>query len=168
MEIWLPQGKASWPRSSAGPRISGHLQYSGSTDSLGLEKLPSHKPSQNRSLPMAVWEHHSSVREVSRSVAISNTIAFQLTQTYPAFRSSLVLLLQSNPDVVHKSPQDQMRKFLVEPLKSADISTVIMIDAPDECRDEEPESAILLVLGKSVSEIPGSSSSSRTGRRCTL
>ena len=48
-----------------------------------------------------------------------------------------------------------MQKFLVEPLKSAGISTVIIIDALDECRDEEPESAILFVLGKSVSDIPG-------------
>jgi len=83
------------------------------------------------------------------------TLAFQLAQKYPAFRSSLIPLLQSNPDVVHESLQDQMRKFLVEPLKSTGISTVIVIDALDECRDDEPESAILLVLGKSVSEIPG-------------
>ena len=83
------------------------------------------------------------------------TLAFQLAQKYPTFRSSLVALLQSNPDVVHESLQDQMRKFLVEPLKSANIPTVVVIDALDECRDEEPESAILLVLEKSVSEIPG-------------
>jgi Cdc6-like AAA superfamily ATPase len=62
------------------------------------------------------------------------TLAFQLAQKYPAFRSSLVPLLQSNPDVVHESLQDQMQKFLVEPLRSADISTVIVIDALDECR----------------------------------
>ena len=44
--------------------------------------------------------------------------------------------------------------FLVEPLRSADISTVIVIDALDECRDENPESAILRVLGQLVSKIP--------------
>jgi hypothetical protein len=48
-----------------------------------------------------------------------------------------------------------MQKFLVDPLRSAHISTVIVIDALDECMDEDPESAILLVLGQSVSEIPG-------------
>ena len=83
------------------------------------------------------------------------TLAFQLAQRYPEFRSLLVPLLQSNPDVIHESLQDQMEKFLVEPLRSADISTVIVIDALDECRDGDPESAILLVLGQSVSEIPG-------------
>ena len=83
------------------------------------------------------------------------TLAFQLAQKYPAFRSLLIPLLQSNPDVVHESLQDQMQKFLVEPLKSADISTIIVIDALDECRDEDPESAILLVLGQSIRGIPG-------------
>jgi len=83
------------------------------------------------------------------------TLAFQLAQQYPEFRSSLIPLLQSNPEVVHESLRDQMEKFLVEPLWSAGISTVIVIDALDECRDEEPESAILLVLGQSISKIPG-------------
>ena len=83
------------------------------------------------------------------------TLAFQLAQKYPDFRSSLIPLLRSNPDVVHESLQDQMRKFLVEPLQSAGVSTVIVIDALDECKNKDPESAILLVLGQLVSEIPG-------------
>ena len=83
------------------------------------------------------------------------TLAFQLAYKYPGFRSSLIHLLQSNPDVVHESLQEQMRKFLVGPLRSAGISTVIVIDALDECEDENPESAILLVLGQWVSKIPG-------------
>jgi len=82
------------------------------------------------------------------------TLAFQLAQKYPKFRTSLIALLQSNPDIIHESLQDQMVNLLIEPLQSADISTVIVIDALDECRDEEPESAILLVLGKSASKIP--------------
>ena len=82
------------------------------------------------------------------------TLAFQLAQKYPCFRSQLIPLLQSNPDVTHESLQDQMQKFLVEPLRSTDISTVIVIDALDECKDEEPESAILLVLGKLIPKIP--------------
>ena len=48
-----------------------------------------------------------------------------------------------------------MQKFLVDPLSSTNISTIIVIDALDECVDKDPESAILLVLGKLVSEIPG-------------
>jgi hypothetical protein len=94
------------------------------------------------------------IEDRSNLQLIFPTLAFQLAQKYPTFRSSLIPLLQSNPDVVHESLQDQMQKFLVEPLRSADISTVIVIDALDECRDEDPESAILLVLGQSVRDIP--------------
>jgi hypothetical protein len=47
-----------------------------------------------------------------------------------------------------------MNKLIVEPLKISDISTVIVIDALDECRDDEPASAILSVLGQFVSKIP--------------
>jgi len=82
------------------------------------------------------------------------TLAIQLAQKYQDFRSSLVPLLQSNPDIIHESLQEQMHKLLVEPLTSAGVTTVIVIDALDECKDEDPESAILLVLGQSVSRIP--------------
>ena len=82
------------------------------------------------------------------------TLAFQLAHKYPAFRSILVPLLQSNPDVVHESLCNQMGKLIVGPLESMDISTVIVIDALDECKDEEPASAILSVLGRVVGQIP--------------
>ena len=54
---------------------------------------------------------------------------------------------------MRESLKGQMEKFLVGPLRSADISTVIVIDALDECMDEDPESAIL-VPGQSISRIP--------------
>ena len=95
------------------------------------------------------------VEDRSNLQLIFPTLAFQLAQQYPEFRSSLIPLLQSNPDIVHESLLGQMEKFLVEPLQSADVSTVIVIDALDECKDDDPESAILLVLGQSVSDIPG-------------
>ena len=95
------------------------------------------------------------VEDRSNLQLIFPTLAFQLAQQYPEFRSSVIPLLQSNPDITHESLLDQMEKFLVEPLQSADISTVIIIDALDECKDEDPESAILLVLGQPVLDIPG-------------
>ena len=82
------------------------------------------------------------------------TLAFQLAHKFPNFRSSLVPLLQSDPDVAHESLYRQMEKLVIEPLESADISTVIVIDALDECKDEEPSSAILSVLGRLVERIP--------------
>ena len=82
------------------------------------------------------------------------TLAFQLAHKHPDFRSHVVSLLRSNPDVVHESLSSQMQKLIVEPLRKTGVSTVIVIDALDECKDDEPSSAILSVLGRFVEEIP--------------
>jgi hypothetical protein len=82
------------------------------------------------------------------------TIAFQLAHKYSKVRSILVPLLQSDPDIVHESLYKQMEMLIVRPLASSDISTVIVIDALDECVDEDPQSAILSVLGRLVEGIP--------------
>jgi len=47
-----------------------------------------------------------------------------------------------------------MEGLIVEPLRSTGISTVIVIDALDECKDDEPSSAILFVLGRLIKQIP--------------
>ena len=85
--------------------------------------------------------------------SIFPTLAFQLAHKYPDFRSYLVSLLRSNPDIVHESLSNQMQKLIVEPLRETGVSTVIVIDALDECKDNEPSSAILSVLGRFVEEI---------------
>ena len=82
------------------------------------------------------------------------TLAFQLAHKYPEFRSTLVPLLQSNPDIGHESLFNQMRMLIVEPLNLLDVTTVVVIDALDECVDEDPQSAILSVMGRLVEEVP--------------
>jgi len=47
-----------------------------------------------------------------------------------------------------------MEKLIVEPLRSADVATVIVINALDECTDDEPQSVILSVMGRLVEKIP--------------
>ena len=47
-----------------------------------------------------------------------------------------------------------MNRLVVQPLITSSISTVIVIDALDECKDEEPASAILSVLGQFVASLP--------------
>ena len=61
--------------------------------------------------------------------------------------------MQSDPEIVHESLYNQMKKLIFLPLKESAVSTVIVIDALDECKDEEPASAILSVLGQFVSRI---------------
>lgn len=82
------------------------------------------------------------------------TLAFQLAHKYPDFRTHLVSLLQSNPDVIDESLYSQMDRLIVEPIRVAGVSTVIVIDALDECKDDGPSSAILSVLGPLVGRIP--------------
>ena len=82
------------------------------------------------------------------------TLAFQLAHRYPEFRSIFIPLLQSNPDIIHESLYNQMDTLIVGPLSSSDISTVVVIDALDECGDEDPQSAILSVMGRLVEGIP--------------
>ena len=82
------------------------------------------------------------------------TLAVQLARKYTRFRSIFVPLVQSDPGIAYEPPYHQMDKLIVQPLKEAAISTVIVIDALDECKDDESDSAILSVLGRLVSEIP--------------
>ncbi|KAF9646646.1 YVTN repeat-like/Quino protein amine dehydrogenase [Thelephora ganbajun] len=82
------------------------------------------------------------------------TIAVQLARNYAKFRSIFVPLVQLDPEIARESLYDQMDKLIVRPLKESDVSTVIVIDALDECKDEEPASIILSVLGQFISEIP--------------
>ena len=62
--------------------------------------------------------------------------------------------MQSDPGIFYKSLYDQMEKLIVQPLAESAISTVIVIDALDECKGEEPVSTILFVLGKFAMAIP--------------
>ena len=59
--------------------------------------------------------------------------------------------VRSDPGLAHESLYNQMDML---PLKESAISTVVVIDALDECKDEEPASAILSALGRFVSELP--------------
>ena len=82
------------------------------------------------------------------------TLAVQLARNYANFRSSFISLVQSDPEVAQESLYNQMDMLIVQPLRESAISTVIVIDALDECKDEEPASAILSVLGRFVSKVP--------------
>ena len=81
-------------------------------------------------------------------------LATQLARKYAEFRPIFVQLVQRDPEIAQDSLYNQMNKLIVRPLQESGVSTVIVIDALDECRDEETTSAILSVLGRLVSKIP--------------
>ena len=82
------------------------------------------------------------------------TLAFQLAYRYPSFREKLLQVLRANPAVGRESLCSQMERIIIGPLKATRIRTLIMIDALDECKDEEPASAILSMLSRYADEIP--------------
>jgi len=82
------------------------------------------------------------------------TLAFQLAYRYSLFREQLLRVLRANPGVGQESLCSQMEKIIVGPLSTTHIQTLIIIDALDECKDEEPASAILSVLSRYVHKIP--------------
>jgi len=93
-------------------------------------------------------------KDRSNLQAIFPTLAFQLAYQYPSFRKQVLQVLKACPDVRHESLCSQMEKLIVGPLKATQIPTLIIIDALDECKDEQPASAILSILSCYVDQIP--------------
>ena len=86
--------------------------------------------------------------------AILPTLAFQLAYRYPPFREQLLQVLRANPGIGRETLCSQMEKLIVGPFQAMPTPTLIIIDALDECRDEEPASAVLSVLSRYVDKIP--------------
>jgi hypothetical protein len=83
------------------------------------------------------------------------TLAYQLACRYPTFRSQIIQAMMDDPSVARgNSLISQLEKLIVGPISSTDISCVIIVDALDECVDDEPASAILSVLGRFVGGLP--------------
>ena len=55
--------------------------------------------------------------------------------------------------MAHNSLISQLKDLIVDPLSSTSISCLIVIDALDECVDDQPASAILSVLGRYVNQL---------------
>jgi len=86
--------------------------------------------------------------------AIFPTLAFQVAYQEPLFRKELLQVLRTYPNVEQESLCSQIEKLIIGPLKAANIPTLIVINALDECKDNEPASAILSILSHYVNEIP--------------
>ena len=82
------------------------------------------------------------------------TLAYQLACHYPRFREHLVKVIKRDPSVAHNSLISQLTDLLVDPLSATGITCVVVIDALDECVDDQPASAILSVVGRLVNKLP--------------
>jgi len=82
------------------------------------------------------------------------TLTHQLACRYHHFRTHIINIIKQDPTVVHTSLISQLENLLVNPLLREGVSCVIIIDALDECIDNQPASAILSVLGQFVRHLP--------------
>ena len=81
------------------------------------------------------------------------TLAYQLAIRYPAFRNHIVRVIKKDPSVAQNALISQLKDLIVDPLSITNISCVIIIDALDECMDDQPASAILSVLGRHIKQL---------------
>ena len=81
------------------------------------------------------------------------TLAYQLACHYPHFQRNIINIIKKDPTLAHTSLISQLENLLVNPLSGENISCVIVIDALDECIDDQPASAILSVLGRFVRQL---------------
>ena len=82
------------------------------------------------------------------------TLSYQLACRYPTFRSEIIHAVKRDPTVARNSLISQLENLIVDPLSSTNLSCVIVVDALDECVDDQPASAILSVLGRFVKNLP--------------
>ena len=88
------------------------------------------------------------------------TIAHQLASKHPGFCEAATKAVRENPDIHNSLPYRQLEKLLVDPLKSLQSSGtplpeyIIVIDALDECKDDETISVILTALSHHVESLP--------------
>ena len=82
------------------------------------------------------------------------TLAYQLACHYHHFRSHIIRVIKTNPTIAHTSLISQLENLLVNPLSNENTPCTIVIDALDECIDNEPSSAILSVLGQFTKQLP--------------
>ena len=82
------------------------------------------------------------------------TLAYQLACHYPHFRHQVIRTIKEDPTITHTSLISQFENLLMNPFSGENVSCVIIIDALDECIDDQPASAILSVLGRFAKQLP--------------
>ncbi|TFY56398.1 hypothetical protein EVJ58_g7671 [Rhodofomes roseus] len=93
--------------------------------------------------------------ECSNIQLIFPTIAYQLYTRSTRFRNEVSKVLQEDQDIHEASPSRQLQRLIVEPLRIAREEgnfpeCAVVIDALDECRDDDATSVVLRALSHYV------------------
>ena len=86
------------------------------------------------------------------------TLAYQLAQpshlASSRYRKALLRALKKNPDIASLTLQNQLEELIVKPVMESDLTTILVIDALDECRDSSSTSIVLSFLAEVIGRIP--------------
>ena len=142
----------SWARDLSGPPIMWLNGLAGTGKSAIAQTAVEWCDAQGQ-LVLSFFCSHNSYTH-SNSNLIFPFLATQLAQKCPKVRSTLIPLLRFDLDIAYESPFDQVEKLIVEPLKSADFTTIIVIDGLDGWMDNASQSAILSAVEHWIQEVP--------------
>jgi hypothetical protein len=95
----------------------------------------------------------------NRFETVVPTLAFQLANTIPEYRSLVAHQLADNPLLLRKSPPVQFRKLIIEPFATLQRRRprkpfVIIMDGLDECEGEGAQREILDMINNAVRSNP--------------
>lgn len=133
-----------WAQDTDGPSICWLTGF-GRTGKSTIARTIAEQMSEDESLGASFFCSRFS-KDRSNIFSIFPTLAFQLASKYPKYRSAMINRKR------YTSLEDQANDLFIRPLKKSPTSTVILIDALDECAGGE---RILSILRQFVSETPG-------------
>src|SRR6202030_2478273 len=87
---------------------------------------------------------------------VFTTIAYQMGQFCPEFKAGLADIVRSNPDVVYSTASYQLEKMIVKPfiaMRNKFPPSLVVIDALDECKDDNSTSTILASLSQHIDKL---------------
>jgi hypothetical protein len=91
--------------------------------------------------------------DLAHARKLISTIVYQLATASTALRNQVVAVLKDDPSLVHASLRDQYDKLLIEPIRKLQcsppsISFTLVIDALDECEEQQDVRLLLSLLAK--------------------
>ncbi|KAI0317512.1 hypothetical protein OF83DRAFT_131940 [Amylostereum chailletii] len=91
----------------------------------------------------------------SNALLIFPSIAYQLGRINPEFKKQVSEILRSHPGIQTGHVNFQLEKLIVEPLRHTPEfpSCAIVIDALDECQDDETTSMVVKALSKHITDL---------------
>ena len=88
---------------------------------------------------------------------IFSTIAYQLSHYAPKIGEAVLAALEEHENVAYTNPDQQIEKLIAKPLQNIsfmDHAIIVVVDALDECKDNESTSTILEVLSQHMLKLP--------------